>query len=212
MFAFTIHLYQTDSNLRTAANNSIAFLKTKLQQTILPNTQSSASNDTASKGDYRWSKNSASVYIDLDNQTLYNASVEAINSWNNTGSFTFTLTQNKKNANIIIKTMDDDTTNAAGLTSTSYNPITKKLLKATVKLNSYYLLNGWFGYDHSRIVNTAEHELGHAIGLKHNKGVSVMYPEGSYYTIQPADVSNVEKLYNEDNQKQNSNQNQSNAA
>ena len=49
----------------------------------------------------------------------------------------------------------------------------------------------------NRIINTAEHELGHAIGLNHRNDVSVMYPQGSFYTIQPIDVQNVKKLYKE---------------
>lgn len=43
-----------------------------------------------------------------------------------------------------------------------------------------------------RIVNTAEHELGHAIGLDHTNAVSVMQPAGSFYTIQPDDVQAVQ--------------------
>ena len=44
---------------------------------------------------------------------------------------------------------------------------------------------------------TCAHELGHAIGLDHNNGVSVMYPKGSVYTIQPGDIKAVQKLYKE---------------
>lgn len=40
-----------------------------------------------------------------------------------------------------------------------------------------------------------EHELGHAIRIDHTNNVSVMQPAGSYYTIQPADVQAVKKLY-----------------
>ncbi|HBQ43150.1 MAG TPA: metalloprotease, partial [Lactobacillus acetotolerans] len=92
---------------------------------------------------------------------------------------------------------NDSSTNAAGETATSYNPVTGHLINAKVQLNKFYLQNGWYGYSYNRIVNTAEHELGHAIGLNHNKGVSVMYPQGSVYTIQPQDITNVKKLYNE---------------
>ena len=46
-------------------------------------------------------------------------------------------------------------------------------------------------------MNTVEHELGHAIGLGHKDSISVMYPQGSFYTIQPSDVQDVKKLYQE---------------
>lgn len=207
LIAFAVHLYQNDTSIQTAAKDSVAFLQTKVTQLVYPNSKSSANDDHNSTNNYTWSSNNATVYIDLDNQILYNAAVNAINSWNSTGAFTFKIVNSKKNANIIIKAMNDDSTNAAGLTSTSYNPVSHHLLKAVVKLNEYYLLNQWFGYDNQRIVNTAEHELGHAIGLSHTKEVSVMYPEGSYYTIQPRDISNVKQLYGENNQSSSSSSN-----
>ena len=97
----------------------------------------------------------------------------------------------------MISTVDDSDTNAAGETATTYNPSTGHLLKADVHLNRYYLQNEWYGYSNNRIVNTAEHELGHAIGLNHTNSVSVMYPKGSIYTFQPQDIQNVRKIYHE---------------
>nr|WP_245328741.1 matrixin family metalloprotease [Lactobacillus colini] len=152
---------------------------------------------TQDKTTHRFVKPSANVYVAIKNQELRQAAIDAMNVWNNTGSFTFKMVESPKNAQIIIKKMNDSSTNAAGLTTTSYNSVTGYLLKATVRLNEYYLLNPEYGYSNQRIVNTAEHELGHAIGLEHNHGISVMYPQGSYYTIQPRDVAAVEKLYKE---------------
>ncbi|MGC4389050.1 matrixin family metalloprotease, partial [Streptococcus suis] len=55
-----------------------------------------------------------------------------------------------------------------------------------------------FGYTYERIVNTAEHELGHAIGLFHDDNEdSVMQSSGSYYGIQQVDIAAVNKLYQE---------------
>ena len=71
------------------------------------------------------------------------------------------------------------------------NSATGYYLHATVELNSYYLLNPAFGYSQERIVNTAEHELGHAIGLQHTNKISVMQPAGSYYPIQSRDIEAV---------------------
>ena len=67
--------------------------------------------------------------------------------------------------------------------------------KKDIAINTYYLTDPSYGYSQERIVNTAEHELGHAIGLDHTNAVSVMQPAGSFYTIQPDDVQAVQKLY-----------------
>ena len=60
------------------------------------------------------------------------------------------------------------------------------------------LLNAQYGYSQLRVTNTAEHELGHAIGLAHDdENVSVMQSAGSYYSIQPKDIEAVKALYQE---------------
>ena len=65
-----------------------------------------------------------------------------------------------------------------------------------VKLNTYYLTAHDYGYTHNRIVYTAEHELGHAIGLDHDDDEqSVMQSSGSYYGIQDVDIQKVQELY-----------------
>lgn len=175
--------------------NPLPYLTAKVQQFISPDKiQNDVQKTDTSKG-HTFESNTATVYLNLTDPTLRQAALDGINIWNNTEAFDFKLTTNKNDAQIIITTMDDGETNAAGLTNTQYNSLTGHVVKATVRLNSYYLLNPSYGYNQGRIVNTVEHELGHAIGLGHKNGISVMYPQGSFYTIQPSDVSDVKKLY-----------------
>ena len=145
----------------------------------------------------RWSTNSATIYINTGNQTLDSATQSALQQWNQTGAFTFKPVTDRQQAQIVVSAMDNDNTNAAGLTKTSSNSFNDRFVHANVYLNQRYLLDPNYGYDQQRIINTAEHELGHAIGLDHTNQVSVMQPAGSFYTIQPADVQSVKKLYNE---------------
>lgn len=149
-----------------------------------------------------WAHPQASVYLNLKkNKQLRQAALEAISAWNKTGVFTFTLATHKKHAQIVISAINDSDTNAAGQTRTAYNPASKRLVKAKIQLNHFYLQNPWYNYSHTRIVNTVEHELGHAIGLSHTHKVSVMYPAGSLYTIQPRDIHKVARLYHENKER-----------
>ncbi|MGM9906543.1 matrixin family metalloprotease [Lactobacillus sp.] len=143
---------------------------------------------------YRWPKATAKVYIGVKQADLYNATVNAMAAWNQTGAFTFKQTKNKKNAQIVV-VANSKSNGAAGLTTYKYLSHTNRLYSAQVALNTYYLENDYYNYTQARIVNTVEHELGHAIGLDHRTGVTVMYPTGSIYTIQPKDVKLVKKIY-----------------
>jgi len=114
----------------------------------------------------RWDTASATVYIDTQDETFRSAYQEAIRAWNQTGAFTFQIVNDKNQANIV-----------------------------ATEMNRYYLLNSQYSYSYERIVNTAEHELGHAIGLEHNEEKSVMQSAGSFYGIQAVDVQAVKELY-----------------
>ena len=137
----------------------------------------------------------ASIY-NLQMKPLVAAYKEAITSWNNTGAFIFTLTDDASTADIVATDYSDANSQAAGLADTQTNVLTNRITHVDVKLNRYFLLNSDFGYTHKRIVNTAEHELGHAIGLDHDDSkTSVMQSAGSYYGIQQVDIDTVHALY-----------------
>lgn len=212
LLAFGVWTYKNNPNFQIATNDSLATLSYRINQLLTtetatapkngvnPNTKTDTDkteNDNSSETRV-WSEPEANVYVDIKNNfQLRSAAIDAMNAWNRTGTFTFHQTNDKTRAQIVISTVDDSDTNAAGETATTYNPSTGHLLKADVHLNRYYLQNEWYGYSNNRIVNTAEHELGHAIGLNHTNSVSVMYPKGSIYTIQPQDIRNVRKIYHE---------------
>ena len=122
---------------------------------------------------------------------------DAVSQWNGTGALTFNITTDKKQADVVVSTMDNSSNQAAGLTQMSLDEATGYFVSGKLYLNRAYLLNPTYGYSYQRIVNTAEHELGHVIGLGHSDEVSVMEPAGSNYSIQPVDVQNVQKLYSQ---------------
>ena len=143
-----------------------------------------------------WSQPSATVYLDprLD-EMMRGAYLTAMDQWNQTGAFTFSLIKDADAANIIASQHYQPASGAAGVTNSTYNPVNGLLSKAKIYLNTYWLMNKRFGYTPERIINTAAHELGHAIGLDHNEGDSVMQSAGSYLSIRDVDVNTVKAIY-----------------
>lgn len=162
--------------------------------------QETSSQSSTSDADVtpKWKQNSATVYIDIaDDEANYRqAWQEAIQKWNSYGVFKLTTTSDEEKADIVLKTENESTTGEAGVTKTeyvqSYDGSSAYFTKATGYLNTYYLSQ----YSWSRVVNTAEHELGHAMGLAHTDDYnSVMYPRGSEHGIEATDVTKLKELY-----------------
>jgi len=166
-----------------------------LGQNVKDSTKQLSDNHVHQASGVRWDTASATVYIDTHDETFRSAYQEAIRAWNQTGAFTFQIVNDKNQANIVATEMNDGTVSAAGEAESQTNLLTKRFTNVTVRLNRYYLLNSQYGYSYERIVNTAEHELGHAIGLEHNEEKSVMQSSGSFYSIQAVDVQTVKELY-----------------
>ncbi|CYZ33572.1 M57 family metalloprotease [Streptococcus suis] len=161
--------------------------------------QSEVTTDTVNTADHgRWESNTATVYIETQKPTFVAAYETAIANWNATGAFTFVMTSDPNQADIIATEMNDGNTQAAGEANSTTNLLTNYYSSVTVCLNSFYLLNDQYGYDMDRIIHTAEHELGHAIGLDHEDSqTSVMESAGSNHGIQQADIDAVLALYSE---------------
>ena len=91
------------------------------------------------------------------------------------GSFTFNVVSDASSADIIATEYSDASSKAAGFAETETNALTNHITHVDVKLNTYYLTENDYGYTHNRIVYTAEHELGHAIGLDHDDSEESVY-------------------------------------
>ena len=199
------YFFANHSSSQLASNLSVIFDNAKTyfssnQETMLGDVseglESLQTDDYSSYSGARWSTNGASIYIESSDPTFRQAYETAIANWNATGVFSFVLVEDPNQADILATDYSDQETQAAGLAETQTNALTNQIQSVTVYMNSFYLLNESYGYSFERIVHTAEHELGHAIGLAHDDTEdSVMQSAGSHYGIQETDIIAVRELY-----------------
>ena len=199
------YFYANHSSSQLASNLSVIFDNAKTyfssnQETMLGDVseglESLQTDDYSSYSGARWSTNGASIYIESSDPTFRQAYETAIANWNATGVFSFVLVEDPNQADILATDYSDPETQAAGLAEVQTNALTNQIQSVTVYLNSFYLLNESYGYSFERIVHTAEHELGHAIGLAHDDTEdSVMQSAGSHYGIQETDIAAARQLY-----------------
>ncbi|WP_295729699.1 matrixin family metalloprotease [uncultured Limosilactobacillus sp.] len=204
-------LYNDNQQFQRQTNNGITYLKASVQElsnelngkgsqkTTNQKTahRESTVNSQTDQINGRWTSRSATIYIKMGNQTLQQAMIDAVNAWNNTGSFKFKIVHDRKQADLVATSANNSNDQAAGLAEMNQNTVSGYFTDGHIYLNKAYLLNPEYGYNHERIVNTAEHELGHAIGLSHNNSQSVMQPSGSFFTIQPTDIQAVKRIYSQ---------------
>ncbi|HEM5215852.1 TPA: protease, partial [Streptococcus suis] len=136
--------------LQTLAQEVQLMVKGQSEVTIEEgvNTIKHLTTDTVNTADHgRWESNTATVYIETLNPTFVAAYETAIANWNATGAFTFVMTSDPNQADIIATEMNDGNTQAAGEANSTTNLLTNYYSSVTVRLNSFYLLNDQYGYD-----------------------------------------------------------------
>lgn len=156
------------------------------------------------------------VYLRMKPKSfLYKTMKQAMKAWNDTGTFTFKQVKRQRDANVVVTDLKRKDIPMPGITFVKDDAL--HIGRKASKLNPVINLNPAFlnkSYVRKQLkasgipedqtdlafsrwtLAICEHELGHAIGLKHYKGAkpSVM-KENPGLPIQPVDVHNVRKLY-----------------
>ena len=156
------------------------------------------------------------VYLKMKPKNfLYQTMKQAMKAWNNTGAFTFKQVKRQRDTNIIVTDIKRKDIPMPGIAFVKDDVL--HIDRKASKLNPVINLNPAFlnkSYVRKQLKDSGipedqadlalyrwtlaicEHEIGHAMGLKHykGKGASVM-KENSGVPIQAVDVQNVRKLY-----------------
>ncbi len=157
--------------LQTLAQEVQLMVKGQSEVTIEEgvNTIKHLTTDTVNTAEHgRWESNTATVYIETQNPTFVAAYETAIANWNATGAFTFVMTSDPNQADIIATEMNDGNTQAAGEANSTTNLLTNYYSSVTVRLNSFYLLNDQYGYDETG--QKAQHRFSKLVSTSQRSG------------------------------------------
>ena len=143
---------------------------------------------------YRYAKKSAN-YHDKSTSAHYKyVWKKAIEAWQHKG-FKWTSKGSSKTNLTSYSDSSKEGLTIAGYDSIRYNPSNGYIIRNNVMINRALFKKYHYSTDDQ--IHVAEHELGHALGLAHNKvnSKSVMNPSNRFYGIQPCDVRGMNKRY-----------------
>ncbi|MDF7669263.1 matrixin family metalloprotease [Lactobacillus sp. ESL0703] len=137
-----------------------------------------------------------STYV-INKQSKYYKSIwkKATNAWTKAG-FKWTKASSSKTHLLALTQKQDKTLiGLAGVDHMQYNTSNHLIVSNKVELNKTSLKK--YNYTTQQKINVAEHELGHALGLKHNlkNSKSVMNPANRIYSIEKPDIRGMKKAY-----------------
>ncbi|WP_143441325.1 matrixin family metalloprotease [Apilactobacillus kunkeei] len=143
---------------------------------------------------YRYSKKTAN-YHDKSTSAHYKyVWKKAVEAWKQKG-FRWTSKGSSKTNLTSYSDSSKKGLTIAGYDAVRYNPSNGYIIRTNVMINRAFFEK--YGYSTDDQIHVAEHELGHALGLAHNKvnSKSVMNPANRFYGIQPCDVRGMNKRY-----------------
>lgn len=148
---------------------------------------------TPMKG-WRYAKKTANYQVNSTSKKYKNIWSKSTKKWIDSG---FKWTK-KSSSKTTVSSYEDDSKSGlkiAGYCNTQYRASDGHIIKNKIMLNRAAFKK--YDYTEAQIINVAEHELGHALGLAHNNqgSVSVMNPANRYYSIQKCDIKGMTKRY-----------------
>lgn len=120
----------------------------------------------------QWTSMHLAVYAATENPYYLYLIKTAMDKWNNTGATSLFLTNDKTNANIIVNVLNNMSDDIAAQTING-NPKTGEIFnQIQIQINSKQIYQSMTEQYFALV--TIEHEFGHALGLNHRTGRSVM--------------------------------------